>query len=53
MTIFELLQHTVNEPASRLTPEGRFPKAVEDFVDACLSKRLLVGGSSNCERRRK
>ena len=38
MSILELLQHIVNEPAPRLTPEGRFPKAAEDFVDACLLK---------------
>lgn len=38
MSILELLQHIVNEPAPRLTPEGRFPKAAEDFVDSCLLK---------------
>ncbi|KAI6147466.1 hypothetical protein BKA82DRAFT_4355980 [Pisolithus tinctorius] len=38
MSILELLQHIVNEPAPRLTPEGRFPKEVEDFVDSCLLK---------------
>jgi mitogen-activated protein kinase kinase len=38
MSILELLQHIVNEPAPRLMPEGRFPKAAEDFVDACLLK---------------
>jgi mitogen-activated protein kinase kinase len=38
MSILELLQHIVNEPAPRLTPEGRFPKQAEDFVDSCLSK---------------
>ena len=57
MSILELLQHIVNEPAPRLTPEGRFPKAAEDFVDACLlkdpearkaPKELLVSGPSNC-----
>lgn len=55
MSILELLQHIVNEPAPRLTPEGRFPKAAEDFVDACLlkdpevrktPKELLVSDSS-------
>ena len=55
MSILELLQHIVNEPAPRLTPEGRFPKAAEDFVDACLlkdpearktPKELLVSCSS-------
>lgn len=38
MSILELLQHIVNEPAPRLTPEGRFPKESEDFVDSCLLK---------------
>ncbi|CDO71481.1 hypothetical protein BN946_scf184909.g75 [Trametes cinnabarina] len=38
MSILELLQHIVNEPAPRLTPEGRFPKEAEDFVDSCLLK---------------
>ena len=38
MSILELLQHIVNEPAPRLTPEGRFPQEAEDFVDSCLSK---------------
>lgn len=38
MSILELLQHIVNEPAPRLTPEGRFQKEAEDFVDSCLLK---------------
>jgi len=38
MSILELLQHIVNEPAPRLTPEGRFPREAEEFVDACLLK---------------
>ena len=38
MSILELLQHIVNEPAPRLAPEGRFPKEAEDFVDSCLLK---------------
>ncbi|KAI5119042.1 hypothetical protein M0805_005908 [Coniferiporia weirii] len=38
MSILELLQHIVNEPAPRLVPEGRFPKNAEEFVDSCLSK---------------
>ena len=42
MSILELLQHIVNEPAPKLTPEGRFPKAAEDFVDACLFKEPEV-----------
>ncbi|KAF8229641.1 Pkinase-domain-containing protein [Tricholoma matsutake] len=38
MSILELLQHIVNEPAPRLTPEGRFPREAEVFVDSCLLK---------------
>jgi mitogen-activated protein kinase kinase len=38
MSILELLQHIVNEPAPRLTPEGRFPRIAEDFVTSCLFK---------------
>jgi len=38
MSILELLQHIVNEPAPRLTPEGRFPEQAELFVDSCLLK---------------
>ncbi|KAL5524629.1 STE7 [Sanghuangporus sanghuang] len=38
MSILELLQHIVNESAPRLTPEGRFPKEAENFVDSCLLK---------------
>ncbi|KAF8555258.1 Pkinase-domain-containing protein [Imleria badia] len=38
MSILELLQHIVNEPAPRLTPEGRFPQEADDFVDSCLFK---------------
>ncbi|KAH0831961.1 kinase-like domain-containing protein [Lanmaoa asiatica] len=38
MSILELLQHIVNEPAPRLIPEGRFPGEAEDFVDSCLLK---------------
>lgn len=38
MSILELLQHIVNEPAPRLTPEGRFPSQAEHFVDSCLYK---------------
>jgi serine/threonine protein kinase len=38
MSILELLQHIVNEPAPRLIPEGRFPNEAEDFVDSCLFK---------------
>jgi len=42
MSILELLQHIVNEPAPRLMPEGRFPRAAEEFVDACLLKEPEV-----------
>lgn len=38
MSILELLQHIVNEPAPRLTPEGRFPAEADNFVDSCLLK---------------
>lgn len=38
MSILELLQHIVNEPAPRLQPEGKFPTIAEEFVDACLLK---------------
>jgi mitogen-activated protein kinase kinase len=38
MSILELLQHIVHEPAPKLTPEGRFPKMAEDFVNSCLLK---------------
>ncbi|KAG8742502.1 MAP kinase kinase (MEK) [Ceratobasidium sp. 414] len=38
MSILELLQHIVNEPAPRLLPEGKFPALAEEFVDACLLK---------------
>jgi mitogen-activated protein kinase kinase len=53
MSILELLQHIVNEPAPKLTPEGRFPKEAEVFVNSCLLKEpdhrrtpkdLLVSG---------
>ncbi|KAI0032571.1 kinase [Vararia minispora EC-137] len=30
--------HIVNEPAPRLTPEGRFSRMAEEFVDGCLLK---------------
>ena len=42
MSILELLQHIANEPAPRLMPEGRFPRAAEEFVDACLLKEPEV-----------
>lgn len=37
MSILELLQYIVNEPAPRL-PAGKFSPMVEDFVDATLRK---------------
>lgn len=37
MSILELLQHVVNEPAPRL-PEGKYEKEMEKFVDSCLEK---------------
>lgn len=39
MSIFELLQYVVNEPAPTL-PEGKFGRDVRDFVDLCLEKDL-------------
>ena len=38
MSILELLQHIVNEPAPRLTPEGKFPTESEEFLELCLKK---------------
>jgi len=38
MSVLELLQHIVNGPASRLTPEVRFLKAAGDFVDRYYSR---------------
>ncbi|KAG8897753.1 MAP kinase kinase (MEK) [Tulasnella sp. 403] len=38
MSILELLQHIVNEPAPRLTPSGAYPRESEEFIDACLYK---------------
>lgn len=61
MSILELLQHIVNEPAPRLTPEGRFPGEAEEFVDSCLykdpddrltPKDLLVRNSLHVELRK-
>ena len=37
MSILELLQHIVNEPAPRLA-EGRYPREAHDFVEKCLLK---------------
>jgi len=33
VSILELLHHIVSEPALRLLPQGRFPKADGEFVD--------------------
>lgn len=58
MSILELLQHVVNEPAPRLKPEGKYKKEAEIFVDSCLMKdvdrrptpkELLVGLRSSRE----
>lgn len=38
MSILELLQHIVNEPAPRLVPENKFPQESHDFIDICLRK---------------
>jgi mitogen-activated protein kinase kinase len=38
MSILELLQHIVNEPAPRLSPEERFSAEAVDFTDKCLLK---------------
>lgn len=37
MSILELLQHVVNEPAPAL-PEGKYPQAMEEVVNSCLEK---------------
>ncbi|KAG8733861.1 MAP kinase kinase (MEK) [Ceratobasidium sp. 423] len=38
MSILELLQHIVNEPAPRLQPESKYPPLAVEFVDQCLLK---------------
>jgi mitogen-activated protein kinase kinase len=39
MSILDLLQHIVNEPAPRLVSSRRtFPKEAEEFVEGCLHK---------------
>ncbi len=41
MSILDLLQHIVNEPAPRLIANAqgvRFPSDAEDFVERCLQK---------------
>lgn len=38
MSILELLQHIVNEPAPRLVPENKFPQESQQFIDLCLRK---------------
>lgn len=37
LSIFELLQHIVNEPVPTL-PEGKFPAPLQNFVSKCLVK---------------
>ncbi|KAJ9106781.1 Dual specificity protein kinase fuz7 [Naganishia adeliensis] len=38
MSILDLLQYIVNEPAPRLTPPGKYPRVAELFIDDCLRK---------------
>lgn len=38
MSILDLLQHIVNEPAPRLVPPGKYPVEAENFVEDCLRK---------------
>lgn len=38
MSILELLQHIVNEPAPRLAPDDKFPITSQEFVGLCLQK---------------
>lgn len=43
MSILDLLQHIVNEPAPRLsTAKKTFPAAAEDFIDGCLDKDPML-----------
>ncbi|CAJ0746671.1 19980_t:CDS:2 [Entrophospora sp. SA101] len=41
LTVLELLQHIVNEPAPRL-PQGQFPEDIDDLVQKCLIKDVNV-----------
>jgi mitogen-activated protein kinase kinase len=38
MSILELLQHIVNEPAPRLQPESKYPPLAVEFVNQCVLK---------------
>lgn len=38
MSILDLLQHIVNEPAPTLTPAAAFPPEAHTFVADCLRK---------------
>ncbi|CAD6893803.1 unnamed protein product [Tilletia laevis] len=38
LSILDLLQHIVNEPAPRLPEGGKFPASMEEFVNRCLIK---------------
>ena len=38
MSILDLLQYIVNEPAPRLVPVDKFPREAHMFVDDCLRK---------------
>lgn len=43
MSILDLLQHIVNEPAPRLsTAKKTFPAPAEDFIDGCLDKDPML-----------
>lgn len=46
LTVLELLQHIVNEPAPRL-PTGEFPEDFDDFVQQCLIKVVSERPSPN------
>jgi len=46
LTVLELLQHIVNEPAPRL-PTGEFPEDFDDFVQKCLIKEVKERPSPN------
>jgi mitogen-activated protein kinase kinase len=44
LTVLELLQHIVNEPAPRL-PTGEFPEDFDDFVQQwCVDSKLYSNG---------
>ncbi|TDL23505.1 Pkinase-domain-containing protein [Rickenella mellea] len=47
MSVLELFQQIVNEPAPRLKPEGRFPRVAQEFMDYCLFKDPQVRWAPN------